>query len=197
MRSQPGLRHHRALAVRLAAAGADRASAGQAGAPPGPAHWRVREAVGSSVIVCGASQRWLREVDVADARAAVGRRADAGVAVAAAGLVREEAAADAGVVQAQGGIDVGDRLAGAGDAGVRCRCRPCRGPTRGRRSPRSRPCCGSPPARSGRSSPATPSQNALQVSLMFMLAVSCAAPSRRRRSGVRWPCACSMMRFSS
>ena len=101
------------------------------------------------------------EVDVADARAAGGRRAVAGVAVAAADVVHEEAAADAGLVEAGQRGDVGDRLAGARDVGVRRRCCRGRGPTRGRRSPAISPVLRQPPPDLKKLT-APPSQKALQ-----------------------------------
>ncbi len=62
----------------------------------------------------------VRPVDVADAGAGGQRagRVDAGIAVAAAGRAGEEVVADARGVQAQRGVDVGDALARARDAGV-------------------------------------------------------------------------------
>ena len=159
-RSQPASAVDLALAVGLTAAG----PAALAGQAPGcrPAALRAREAAedpGDAVRLVAAV---VREVDVADARAAGGRRAVAGVAVAAADLVLEEAAADAGDVQAQDGVDVGDAPRRAWRCWGSRRCCPSRGPTRGRR------CAAiSPVLRQPRAGPeevdAAPFQKALQA----------------------------------
>ena len=115
----PGLRHDVALAVGLTAAGADGAFRGAGRSAARSGALAVREAAQDPRDRVRGIAAVVEVVDVADARAAVGRRAVAGVAVAAAGVVEQEAAADAGRVQPQGRIDVGDRLARARDVGVR------------------------------------------------------------------------------
>src|SRR5262249_11883289 len=112
------LGHDHAFAVNLAAARAAASGARRRG--PAAATLRVGETVLDPRDGVGLIAAVIDEVDVPDARTAgsVVGRAVAGVAVSDGGVLGEEGASDARGVEAEAGVDVGDRLARVGDRGI-------------------------------------------------------------------------------